>query len=79
MATSHIITQMTLVTLDGITQTAMAWANERGLSWETVRSRKYRGSTWEAAFNTQTKRKKTKLGGFAYGRRALQDPATFRA
>lgn len=79
MATSHILTAMTLVTLDGITQTALAWAEERGLRWNTVEVRRHRGANWEEAFRPVTKRKRPGLGGFAYGRRPLDEPATFRA
>ena len=38
-----------LVTLNGETKPALAWANERGLKWQTVKMRRLRGDNWTDA------------------------------
>lgn len=40
-------TQVTLAT--GVTRSAREWAEVVGLSWETVRRRRYRGASWAEA------------------------------
>jgi hypothetical protein len=37
------------VTLGGQTKQALEWAIERGLKWQTVKMRRYRGDTWNEA------------------------------
>lgn len=39
----------TLVTLGGETKPAPEWAAERGLKWQTVKMRRYRGAGWAEA------------------------------
>jgi len=46
----------TLVTLGGVTKTAIDWAEKRGLKWQTVRMRRYRGSSWEEALRPGLRR-----------------------
>lgn len=38
-----------LVTLGGVTKSAQEWARERGVKWQTVKMRRYRGSSWGEA------------------------------
>lgn len=45
-----------LVTLDGATKTAKEWADERGLKWQTVKMRRYRGGSWEEALHSELQR-----------------------
>lgn len=40
-----------LVTLDGRSKTARAWAEERGLSWAAVWARRSRGESWPSALD----------------------------
>jgi len=42
-----------LVTLNGQTKLAPEWAAERGLKWQTVKMRRFRGSTWEEALRPE--------------------------
>ncbi|TBW11690.1 hypothetical protein E0E50_05835 [Azotobacter chroococcum subsp. isscasi] len=41
------------VTLDGRTKPASQWAAERGLKWQTVKMRRYRGARWEEALRPE--------------------------
>ncbi|KTT33806.1 hypothetical protein SB18R_03195 [Pseudomonas oryzihabitans] len=52
----------TLVTLDGVTQTALEWAVIRKLKWETVRQRRYRGSNWRDSLRPAEKASSRRLG-----------------
>ena len=45
-----------LVTLNGATKTAKEWADERGLKWQTVKMRRYRGGSWEEALHSELQR-----------------------
>lgn len=42
-----------LVTLDGQTKPASQWAAERGLKWQTVKMRRFRGWTWAEALHPE--------------------------
>lgn len=42
-----------LVTLEGMTKPAMQWADERGLKWQTVKMRRFRGWTWSEALHPE--------------------------
>ena len=44
-----ICSSETPVTFGGVTKTAAEWAAERGLEWQTVKMRRYRGSSWGEA------------------------------
>jgi hypothetical protein len=46
----------TLVTLDGETLPAVAWASRRGLKWQTVKMRRMRGDSWTDALAPELKR-----------------------
>lgn len=46
----------TQVTLEGETLTAIEWAEKRGLKWQTVRMRRYRGAGWTEALRPGLKR-----------------------
>lgn len=46
----------TLVTLDGKTKPAPEWAAERGLKWQTVKMRRYRGAAWDEALCPELRR-----------------------
>lgn len=35
---------------------AKKWAERLGLAWDTVRQRRYRGSSWTEAFRTERRR-----------------------
>lgn len=42
-----------LVTLEGQTKPAIQWAAERGLKWQTVKMRRFRGWTWAEALHPE--------------------------
>lgn len=44
------------VTLDGRTKPASQWAAERGLKWQTVKMRRYRGAGWIEALCPELRR-----------------------
>ncbi len=46
----------TLVTFDGEERSALEWATKRGLKWQTVRMRRYRGASWEEALRPGLRR-----------------------
>ncbi|MEQ4284491.1 hypothetical protein ABNM15_19520 [Pseudomonas syringae] len=46
----------TLITLDGETMPAMAWAAMRGLKWQTVKMRRMRGDTWLQALEPKLRK-----------------------
>lgn len=41
-----------LVTLGEDTKTAWEWAAERGVKWQTVKMRRYRGCSWHEALRS---------------------------
>ena len=41
------------VTLGGKTLPASQWAAERGLKWQTVKMRRYRGASWREALRPE--------------------------
>lgn len=51
-----ICANSTRVTLGEVTKTAIEWAEERGLKWQTVRMRRYRGASWEEALRPGLRR-----------------------
>lgn len=42
-----------LVTIEGQTKPAIQWAAERGLKWQTVKMRRFRGWTWAEALHPE--------------------------
>lgn len=55
-----------LVTFDGQTKTASEWAAERGLKWQTVKMRRFRGGSWEEALRPDLRARRWmdwRLGG----------------
>jgi len=53
---STVCAGATLVTLDGITLTAVEWAERRGLKWQTVKMRRLRGDNWSDALASELRR-----------------------
>lgn len=51
-----ICASTTLITIGGETHTAIEWAKKRGLKWQTVRMRRYRGEGWDAALSPRLRR-----------------------
>jgi hypothetical protein len=47
-----------LVTLDGQAKPASQWAAERGLKWQTVKMRRFRGWTWGEALHPELRPRK---------------------
>lgn len=45
-----------VVELDGVEKNVVQWALERGLKWETVRKRRYRGDNWGEALKKGLRR-----------------------
>lgn len=41
------------VTIEGQTKPAIQWAAERGLKWQTVKMRRFRGWTWAEALHPE--------------------------
>ncbi|WP_437883521.1 hypothetical protein [Pseudomonas sp. LRF_L74] len=39
-----------------VTKTAIEWAKEMGINWETVKRRRYRGWAWEQALSPRRRR-----------------------
>lgn len=46
----------TLITLEGETMPAMAWAAQRGLKWQTVKMRRLRGDSWQQALEPRLRK-----------------------
>lgn len=51
MAEQTVCASTTLITLGDETLTAIQWAARRGLKWQTVRMRRYRGEGWTEALS----------------------------
>lgn len=52
MVKDTICAATAMVTLGGVTKTAQEWAMERGVKWQTVKMRRYRGSSWSEALRS---------------------------
>lgn len=46
----------TRLTFHGVEKTALEWAEDRGLKWQTVRMRRYRGASWGEALRPGLRR-----------------------
>lgn len=46
---SVICSTDTPVEFDGVTRTAIEWAEARKIKWQTVKMRRYRGASWAEA------------------------------
>jgi hypothetical protein len=53
---STICAGATLITRDGITLPAAAWAARLGLKWQTVKMRRLRGDNWTDALAPELRR-----------------------
>ncbi|MNG36564.1 hypothetical protein D3C84_1236330 [compost metagenome] len=61
------------VTIEGQTKPASQWAAERGLKWQTVKMRRFRGWTWAEALHPELRRRGRWMECFSCGtqRRAM--------
>lgn len=55
----------TLVTLDGTTKQAARWAAERGLKWQTVKMRRFRGWSWTEALHPELRQRGRWMDGWS--------------
>ena len=56
MAEQTVCASTTRITLGNETLTAIEWAKRRGLKWQTVRMRRYRGEGWTEALSPGLRR-----------------------
>lgn len=67
MARTTICAAGDLVTYEGRTQTALAWALERKIKWQTVKMRRYRGASWAEALRLSRLHSNRWMDNFALG------------